>query len=105
MIEVLDREGKALQMGDLAALSEIAEAKMALSLSLHQSRATKQELEILRAKASANANLLAAAIRGIKAARSRLDALAEVRGVLSVYGPAGKLERVPTRQSDVERKA
>lgn len=105
LLAVLDREGIALQNGDLAALPLIAEEKSRFSAALETELATQAELEILRAKASANASLLAAAIRGIKAARSRLDALSEVRGVLSVYGPSGQLDRVQTKQSDVERKA
>lgn len=105
LLAVLDREGIALRKGDLAALPSIAEEKEKFSAALEAQVATQAELEILRAKASANASLLAAAIRGIKSARSRLEALSEVRGVLSVYGPSGQIDRVSTRQSDVERKA
>lgn len=105
LLAVLDREGVALRKGDLAALPLIAEEKEKFSAALETQRASQAELEILRAKASANASLLAAAIRGIKAARSRLEAISEVRDVLSVYGPSGQLDRVSTRQSDVERKA
>lgn len=105
LLAVLDREGEALRRGDLAALPLIAEEKSICSAALEREPASQAQLEILRAKASANANLLAAAIRGIKSARSRLDALSEVRGVLSVYGPTGQLDRVPTAPSDVERKA
>lgn len=105
LLAVLDQEGAALRNGDLGALPEIAEQKIKLSAEIQKQTFDQKQLEILRAKASANASLLAAAIRGIKAARSRLDALSEVRDVLSVYGPAGQIERVPTKRSDVERKA
>lgn len=105
LLLVLDREGDALRVGNLAALPEIAEEKTRLSVALTKQHVSQQQLEILRAKASANASLLAAAIRGIKTARARLDALSEVRDVLSVYGPAGEIERVPTRPAGVERKA
>lgn len=105
LLAVLDREGDALRAGDLSALPGIAEEKTRLSVEVKKQRVTQHQLEILRAKASANASLLAAAIRGIKAARTRLDALSEVRDVLSVYGPTGDIKRVPTRPSDVERKA
>jgi len=105
LLSVLDEEGNALRKGDLAALPKIAEEKSRLSVEIKKQAVTQQQLEILRAKASANASLLAAAIRGIKAARARLDALSEVRDVLSVYGPAGQIERVPTKRSDIERKA
>jgi len=105
LLAVLDREGAALRKGDLAALPELAEEKSKFSAALEKEPASKAQLEILRAKASANANLLAAAIRGIKSARARLEALSEVRGVLSVYGPTGQLDRVSTAQADIERKA
>jgi len=105
LLAVLDREGEALRKGDLAALPAIAEEKNACSLALQTQRATQAEFEILRAKASANASLLAAAIRGIKAARHRLNALSEVRNTLSVYGPSGHMDRVSTAQSGIERKA
>jgi flagellar biosynthesis/type III secretory pathway chaperone len=105
LLAVLDREGEALRIGDLAEIAVIADEKSKLGLALESQSATQAELEILRAKASANASLLAAAIRGIKAARSRLEALSEVRDTLSVYGPTGQLDRVATGQSDVERKA
>lgn len=105
LMAVLDREGIALRKGDLAALPLIAEEKRKFTQALETQRVTRAEFEILRAKASANVSLLAAAIRGIKSARSRLEALSEVRDVLSVYGPSGQLDRVSTRQSDIERKA
>lgn len=105
LIDVLDREGDALRAGDLSALPAIAEEKIQLSAEISKHPATGRDLEILRAKASANASLLAAAIRGIRAARNRLDALSEVRDVLSVYDPSGQIQRVPTKRSDVERKA
>lgn len=105
LLRVLDNEGAALRAGDLSLLSDIAEEKARLSVAIKKQHITQQQLEILRAKASANASLLAAAIRGIKAARARLNALTDVRDVLSVYGPAGQIERVPTKKSDVERKA
>ncbi|SEW41186.1 hypothetical protein SAMN04488515_2795 [Cognatiyoonia koreensis] len=105
LLLALDREGDALRKGELASLPAIAEEKARLAAEIQKRPVSNQDIEILRAKASANANLLAAAIRGIKTARSRLDALSDVRNVLSVYGPAGRMERVPTKRSDLERKA
>ena len=104
LIALLDREHDALKAGHLALLAGMADEKSQLEKQLPGSRPTAEDLEILRAKAACNADMLAAAIRGVKAAQTRLAELSQVREVLSIYGPEGQMKHVSTRRSDLERK-
>ena len=105
ILRLLDREHEALRAGDLSVLSTISEEKAALEETLRRSRVEPEDLEILRAKAASNADMLAAAIRGVKAARERVAALSDVQNVLSVYGPKGDMQRVSTAKSGLQKKA
>lgn len=104
LIALFDREYDALKAGHLALLAGMAEEKAQLETTLVNSRPSAEDLEILRVKAACNADMLAAAIRGVKAAQMRLAELSQVREVLSVYSSEGEMKRVPTGRSGLERK-
>lgn len=77
----------ALLAGDLAALSAMAERTEAAIATLPASRA---ELVELQAGAARNAALLAAGLRGVRAARRRLAEIAGY-GRFSTYDAQGRL--------------
>jgi hypothetical protein len=62
-------------------------------------------MQIIRAKANRNEALFVAAIRGVKVARARLTALAEVQNGLRVYSAEGQMKTVETADRGFERKA
>lgn len=105
LLELLDREHVILKAGHLARLAELVDEKLELETALRTAQPTYEDLEILRAKAACNVDLLAAAIRGVKAARDRIASVSEVRDLLSVYGPKGEIQRVAIGPGGLEQKA
>jgi hypothetical protein len=50
-------------------------------------------------------SLIAAALRGVETARKRVEALEDVRDVLTTYDPFGKMTLTSKAQKTVEKKA
>ena len=103
--EVLDMESAALRNGQLDALDPLSLQKSQLLVNLQAERSRSIDLASIRAKAARNEALLAAAIRGVQNARTRLSDLQAVKDNLRVYSKEGLLLQKKSKTSAVERKA
>lgn len=103
--QLLSSEAAALQAGDLAALQALAGQKADLLASLAASPPPPAaSLERLRAEAGRNAGLLAAAQRGLAAARQRLAELQRAAAP-QTYDALGRRRRLGPVAAAVERRA
>ncbi len=105
LILLLDKERVALNTGAFDDLDQLSGAKTVLFESLTRADASAGDLAVIKSKLSENQQLLAAAIRGVSAARERLAALEHVRGGLAVYDRDGQLAKVPTSKPALQKKA
>ncbi len=105
LVALLDRENAAIIAGDYATLDELAIAKQQLFDALSGTPIPKAELRVIAAKLDKNQMLLAAAIKGIGAARSRLAALRAVRDGLQVYDRSGHFATTPLTRPELVKKA
>jgi flagellar biosynthesis/type III secretory pathway chaperone len=102
---VLAQEKLALLSAEFDALDRLAPDKAALISRLASIQPDKMALQNIAAKLDENQTLLAAAIKGVTAARERLEALHHVQKTLSVYDHSGRIEFVPNRRPALEKKA
>lgn len=106
MLDLLEQEEAALLQGHLDTLARLAPEKERLTkalLALPPSGADTQ-LTRMRQSAARNAALLAAARRGIAAARNRLRQLAE-GPTLNTYDQRGQRQSLTPGARHVERRA
>ena len=104
---LLDDERAALLAGELARLPEFIAAKERL-LSRLEGAANPPpavSLDALRAKAQDNQLLLDAALRGVQAARARLDVARGGGPALSTYDAKGRAETHGGARPSFERRA
>lgn len=104
---LLEQERAALLSGDLAQLPKFIAGKERLLLLLEQAAARPDAaaLDRLRARAMANQLLLDAALRGVRAARARLETARSGGPALSTYDARGKAESHAPARPGVERRA
>lgn len=104
---VLARERAALLRGDLPGLAGLADTKADLIARLEAapSLPAREQLERLRAEAGAVTMLLASAVRGVGAARARLDAVLRSASGFDTYDARGRSVQVGPGQSTIERRA
>jgi len=102
---VLEAEKDALIKGDLLALSELSAKKQALETALETESFSEKQLRRIALKAAENERLFLSAIRGVKAARTRLSDMADVRSGLSLYTKDGAKMRVPRGGKSLQKKA
>jgi hypothetical protein len=105
LFTVLADERAALLSADYGALSDLAAAKEEYLQGLNRTPPPKDVLRTLKAQISENQGLIAAALRGVDAARRRIAALEDVRDVLTTYDPSGKVTQTPTTHKTLEKKA
>ncbi len=105
LIHLLEKERLALHVGAFEELDQLAGAKTSLFESQTRGGSSATDLALIRNKLSENQTLLAAAIRGVTAARERLAALDNVRDGLAVYDQKGQLAKVPTTKPALQKKA
>lgn len=105
VLALLDAENAIIRRGDLRSLDNIAEQKELLMRDLENLKVAQSDLVAVRDAATRNARLLAAALAGVKEARARLGALAEVREGLSIYDQKGGRQTVARQSNALERKA
>jgi flagellar biosynthesis/type III secretory pathway chaperone len=105
LIQLLDKERLALNTGAFDDLDQLSGAKTILFENLTRADSSAADLALIKHKVSENQKLLAAAIRGVSAARERLAALENVRGGLAVYDRDGQLAKVPTSKPALQKKA
>jgi flagellar biosynthesis/type III secretory pathway chaperone len=105
LLALLAAERKALLAGELAALPDFVVAKERLTAALSSAPPEAGELVRLRVAAASNQALLEAALRGVKAARARIDAARSGGAALSTYDARGKSSTWGTGGSSFERRA
>jgi len=103
---LLAREHEALLTGQLAALDRFAQDKDRLAGQLASAGAPRHQLDRLRRMADRNQTLLAAAARGLEAARARIDAIRSGPGPIRTYECNGAASEIaPGRAGGVNRRA
>lgn len=104
--DLIDKERAAILSGALEEMGRIATEKERV-LGGHTLTAPDQRtLDRLRRKAARNQQLLAAAIRGVRAVTSRLDVLRNGPGEMNTYDRAGQRTTLNSRhQGTLHRRA
>jgi len=101
---LLAAEAEAVRHGALSELAALASRKAELVGAL-PAAAGAGDLCRIRAAAEANGQLLAAALRGVEAARARLAAIRRAGTRLETYDRAGRARAVSFTTGTVERRA
>lgn len=94
LVEVLEKERKAIIAGKFATVDDLAQIKQRLFEELIISKPKPDELESIQRALNQNQTLFSSAIEGVKSARIRLEALREVREGLRIYDQSGRLAQV-----------
>lgn len=102
---ILARERAALMTGDYAHLNDFAEEKDRLLPQIAATRPSRDALGDLQRAMAANQALCAAALRGVRSAKARLDALAQVEATLTTYDRDGTIDVRAPDHATFERKA
>jgi hypothetical protein len=105
LFALLADERHALLGARYDALAEIAVTKERCLQHLARTPPSKKGLQTLKSRLSENQRLIAAALRGVETARKRVEALEDVRDVLTTYDPFGKMTLTSKAQKTVEKKA
>ncbi len=103
--KVLNAERQALISAQFDLLPGFYTQKEGFLTRLVQSNPHKAELRLIKASMDENQALLAAAMKGVAAARERLEALHNVQNGLSVYTDEGRVELAQRRMRTLEKKA
>lgn len=102
---LLDAERHAIRNGEFEGLSQLSEKKEKLLDRLEQSDLSAKDLGHLRSKAEANQRLLAAAIKGVRAARRRLEMIRQAAHGLNTYNSQGQARTIGSSVGSFERRA
>jgi len=105
LIEVLDHEKDALFSGDFSRLATLASDKKALEDALLAGSFSADQLKEIERKTAENERLFGSAIRGVKAAQTRLHDMTEVRTGLSLYTKDGAKMRIARGGKSLQKKA
>ena len=105
ILDLLDRERDALRTGLFQDLDALGDTKQRLFAKLTQGAPEVSDLKQIKVRLSENKKLFSAAIRGVSAARDRIDALQNVREGLNVYDQSGQMAKVSTGQPVLRKKA
>lgn len=105
LLSLLSQERQAIRTAAFDVLDAMADRKSELFAALTSGGTSPENLGKIQKGLAENQALLAAAIAGVKAARTRIQALHAVRRELTVYDQAGQLARVKTVQPSLEKKA
>lgn len=104
---LLDAERHAIRSGEFAGLETLARVKSDLldQISANPPPDGAAALERVRAKANANQGLLAAALKGVRAAQRRLDMIHRASRSLNTYDSMGRAKSIDSGTGTVERRA
>jgi len=105
LLNLLGDERRAICSAKFDVLDTLAEQKIKMFDTLMRGKADPADLARISEQLRGNQTLFAAAIDGVKAARTRIEALHEVRVGLNVYDQSGQMAKVVTNQSGLEKKA
>jgi flagellar biosynthesis/type III secretory pathway chaperone len=100
---LLDVERHAIRSGSFGDLADIAATKEAAIDSL--SGVSAQSIVRLQRKAASNQVLLAAALKGVHAARKRLEMIQRASRSLNSYDALGRARTIGSAGPNVERRA
>lgn len=103
-LKLFDEEREALRTGALDRVAQIGAERDLILADLDAIRMSREQAVRLKEKATANAELLAAALAGVKDAQKRLAALEGIRRGLSVYTADGALETVAQKGGELHHK-
>ncbi len=102
---LLDDERTALLSGDLMALGDIAARKESLAASLSHYSFDREALSALRRKAEKNADLIEAAMKGLRSVTRRIAEIRRANGPLTTYGQDGSQQTLGSGGGSFERRA
>ena len=105
LMDLLEREHKALLTGQFQSLERISAPKEALMKSIAKSRPNQHELNALKVRSARNRRLLEASARGLKSARLRLAQLQQKPASLKTYGPSGGITALGDKSLTMKKKA
>lgn len=105
LLALLEQERQAIRTASFDVLDALAEKKTTIFAALTQSATEPSDLGKIQKGLAENQALLAAAIAGVKAAQTRIQALHDVRHELTVYDQSGQLARVTAARPGLEKKA
>lgn len=105
LLELLAEERAAMLEGNFAALPAFVSEKTVLVPAVENAMPDQAMLERLKSAAASNQALLSAALRGVHAARKRIEAARNGGAVLSTYDASGKAASFGARKSSFERRA
>ena len=105
LLALLEQERQAIRTASFDVLDALAEKKAEIFATVTQSGAEPGDLGRIQKGLAENQALLAAAIAGVKAAQTRIQALHDVRRELTVYDQSGQLARVTAARPGMEKKA
>lgn len=105
LLHVLAAEATAIINGHYTQLDDLLAQKLALFDKLPRTAANSHDLQKIADLLLQNQRLLAAAVKGISAARDRIETLGKVRSGLQVYDETGQFATPFVRRPDVIRQA
>ncbi|WP_439154522.1 flagellar protein FlgN [Yoonia sp.] len=103
--ELLSAEREAIRSAAFDVLDDLAAQKAQIFATLMRGKPDRDQMAGINRQMADNQTLLAAAITGIKAARSRIETLRQVRQELSVYDQSGQMAKVTALHPGMEKKA
>lgn len=105
LLDILVAEQAALTGGHFAILDDLTPRKLLLFHQLQTANIRRSDLQKITGLLAQNERLLAAALKGIRAARDRIDMLGKVRNGLQVYDQTGQFTTPPMQRRDLCKKA
>lgn len=104
LIDLLDAERKAVLGGELTAAVALTQRKEALVAKLEADKPDVESVRAIRDRATRNAALLAAALKGAQAAREKVAAILAAK-TLTTYGSDGRSMTLGETDGGFERRA
>lgn len=95
--EILERERVAIIAGKFGDVDALSQSKQELFDKLIKSQPRPIDLRTIQQALNRNQALFSSAIEGVKSARSRLEALREVREGLRIYDQSGRFAQVAAK--------
>lgn len=102
---LLADERRALLSGDFGSLTDFIQAKEQLLSKLERAKLPAEDLRTLREAAASNQSLLDAALKGVQAARQRIEMAKNGGPSFSTYNAQGNAMAHNKPSSKIERRA
>ena len=105
LLKLLNREREAIIQADFLTVDHCVVEKETLLSALKNSPMVAGALTQIRSALEENQTLLASAIAGVQAARTRVAELKDVRMGLRVYDQTGQIAQVQTRNTGFSKRS